>query len=102
MALTKDEFMAALLAGYEAHLVAVLEGREEPYSYLKAEGVDYGDYLEHRHGWPVIEDGLCGPSSVADGCCDEHNQVYEVEFDECPTCLALIRMYEAKEAPSEQ
>jgi hypothetical protein len=101
MALTKDEFMAALLAGYEAHLLAVREGREEPYSYLKAEGVDYGDYLEHRHGWPVTEEGFCGPS-LASVCCDEHNDGEELPVEECPACSALLRMYKAKEATNEQ
>ncbi len=100
MALTKDQFMADLLKGYEEHLVAVREGREEEYSYLKAEGLDYNDYLGHRHGWPVTEDGLCAPSSYMQPCCEEHDDVYPVEADECAICPILIRMYEAKAAAS--
>lgn len=98
MAQTKQEFMAELLQGYEDHLVAVREGREEPYSYLKAEGVDYNDYLEHRHGWPVTEDGLCAPMSYMTPCCEDHDDSYPLEWDECPTCSKLTAMYKAKEA----
>lgn len=103
MALTKDAFMSELLDGYEKHLVAVQEGREEAYSYLKAEGVDYNDYIEHRHAWPVTEDGLCAPYSFMQPCCEEHDDVYPLEADECMACQALTRLYEkAKEAHGER
>lgn len=99
MALTEQEFMAELLTGYEEHLKAVREGREEPYTYLKDMGVDYNDYLEHRHAWPVTEDGLCAPYSFMPSCCENHDDSYPLEADECETCCALVWMYKkAKEA----
>lgn len=101
MALTEQEFMAELLTGYEEHLKAVREGREEPYTYLAAEGVNYNGYLEHRHAWPVTEDGLCAPYSFMAPCCENHDDSYPLEADECPTCQALIRLYEAKKKSRE-
>lgn len=92
MAQTEDEFMAELLKGYEDHLVAARAGQEAEYSYLQAEGVDYNDYLEHRHGWPVTEGGLCGPS-LASVCCEEHADGQEIPAKECETCSKLIEMY---------
>lgn len=100
MAQTQQEFHAELREKFEAHLTAVREGREEEYSFLADKGLNYNDWLEHRHGWPVTEEGLCAPMSYMTPCCEEHDDVYPLDADECETCSLLIRLY--KEAQSER
>lgn len=91
--LTRDEFHAQLREEFGHYLLMVSEGKTEPYSFLGFEGSDYNAWLEHRHGWPVTEDGLCGPSSTGE-CGDDCCPAAEVEADECGICTMLIRMYE--------
>ncbi|MFJ1662570.1 hypothetical protein [Streptomyces anthocyanicus] len=83
--------MDQLRERYEAHLVAVREGREEPFSLQVGPGIDYNGYLEHRHGWPITEDGLCAPS-LASRCCDEHDAP-GTPAEECRTCTGLQRLF---------
>ncbi|MFE2639518.1 hypothetical protein ACFXKF_32950 [Streptomyces scopuliridis] len=85
--------MVLLREQYEAHLVAAREGREEPYSFQPGPGIDYNSYLEHRHGWPITADGLCGPS-LSSRCCDEHDDSPRIPAEECSTCTGLKGLYE--------
>lgn len=100
MTLTPQQFHEQLQKRFQAHLEAVRKGEEVEYSFLAKEGVDYNSWLEHRHTWPVTEEGLCAPASYMAPCCEDHDDVYPLDADECETCTILLRLY--KEALVEE
>ncbi|MFD0437392.1 hypothetical protein [Streptomyces chartreusis] len=56
----------------------------EQYEFLGLTGMDYNDWLEHRHGWPVD----------AAGNCRVHSELEEFPATGCTVCSTLIKLYE--------
>ncbi|MEU0214993.1 hypothetical protein ABZ281_07655 [Streptomyces sp. NPDC006265] len=56
----------------------------EQHEFLGLTGMDYNDWLEHRHAWPVD----------ADGNCRIHSELEEFPAKECRVCSTLIKRYE--------
>ncbi|WP_416960045.1 hypothetical protein [Streptomyces sp. Agncl-13] len=73
----RQEFMDALREQWEAQPT-------EQYEFLGLTGMDYNDWLEHRHGWPVD----------AAGNCRVHSELEEFPATECTVCSTLIKLYE--------
>lgn len=82
--LTREQFMKDLLGEWRA--------RKAQYSFLGFEGDEYNHWLEHRHGWPVTEDGLCGPSAALS--LDDGGD--PVEWGDCSVCRSLVSLYKAR------
>lgn len=88
---TPEEFHASLRRDFELHLENVTRGKEEEFSFLREEGVNYNEWIEHRHGWPVTQDLLCGVRSLA--CCEECGRPEPCYYEDCETCVILVWMY---------
>ncbi len=56
----------------------------EQYEFVGLTGMDYNDWLEHRHGWPVD----------AAGNCRIHSELEEFPATDCKVCSILIKLYE--------
>lgn len=55
----------------------------------------YNSWLEHRHGWPIDDDGNCVASYP---CCDEHGGYSPEPAEECPMCQTIVRWFEEDQA----
>ncbi|MFC8428585.1 hypothetical protein [Streptomyces sp. NPDC057253] len=75
--MSKQDFMTALREQWEAQPT-------EQYEFLGLTGMDYNDWLEHRHGWPVGNDGNCLV----------HSELDEFPAEDCTVCTTLLRRYE--------
>lgn len=89
--MTPQQFHADLAMKFNQHCEAVRKGREEPYSFMEEEGLDYNGWIEHRHGWAITEDYLCGVSLASTD--DDEDSGLEVPFEECGTCMRLVELY---------
>jgi hypothetical protein len=89
--MTPQEFHAELVRKFNEHCEAVRKGTEKPYSFMEEEGLDYNGWIEHRHGWAITEDYLCGISLSSTDIGEEYG--LEVPFEECDTCSRLVDMY---------
>lgn len=56
----------------------------EQYEFLGMTGMDYNDWLEHRHGWPVD----------AAGNCRIHSELEDFPATDCKVCSTLIKLFE--------
>lgn len=82
--LTREQFMKDLLVEWKS--------RKDQYSFLDFEGIEYNHWLEHRHGWPVTEDGHCGPSAALS--LDDGGD--PLPWEDCAVCWALMAEYERR------
>ncbi|MEU1159193.1 hypothetical protein ABZ369_40320 [Streptomyces sp. NPDC005918] len=73
----RQEFMDRLREQWEAQPI-------EQYEFLGLTGMDYNDWLEHRHGWPVD----------AAGNCRVHSELEKFPATGCTVCSTLIKLYE--------
>jgi hypothetical protein len=90
MTMTHEQFMADLLKQWKS--------RKEQYAFAGFEGDEYNAWLEHRHGWPITEDGTCAPSlalSLDDG--GEANRA-----SDCSVCVQLQAMYQGATMPQDK
>jgi hypothetical protein len=55
----------------------------------------YNSWLEHRHGWPIDDDGNCVASYP---CCDEHGGYPPEPAEECPMCQTIVKWFEEDQA----
>ncbi|MEV7470163.1 hypothetical protein AB0O20_27220 [Streptomyces kronopolitis] len=76
-AVDRQEFMDGLRERWETQPT-------EQYAFLGLTGMDYNDWLEHRHGWPVD----------AAGNCRIHSELEEFPATGCTVCSTLIKLYE--------
>lgn len=51
----------------------------------------YNDWVEHRHGWPIDDEGMC---VVSYPCCGEHGGHEPEPAEECPMCQTIVRWFE--------
>jgi hypothetical protein len=80
----RQEFMDTLRKQWEAQPT-------EQYEFLGLTGMNYNDWLEHRHGWPVGNDGNCLV----------HSELDEFPAAECKVCVTLLRRYEQEHGPKD-
>lgn len=80
------EFSVKLLEQWENEQKEVGAGSRVPYTFRNLDGTEYNHWLEHRHGWPVLEDGTCAASQP---CCDEHGGE-PIPAEECSVCQAIL------------
>lgn len=88
---TPDEFHADLVKQFNIHCEHARKGLVEPFSFMQEEGLNYNGWVEHRHGWPVTDDYLCGPLLASTDLDEAYG--LEVPFEECDTCSRLVDMY---------
>lgn len=91
--MTPQQFHAELVKKFEQHLKDVAEGKAQEYSFLEYDGIEYNSWLDHRHGWPLTVDLLCGVSLSSLDDRDDPTSGLEVPFEECGTCYRLVEMY---------
>ncbi|MFF1711297.1 hypothetical protein [Streptomyces sp. NPDC058268] len=77
---SKTEFMTALREQWDAQPT-------EHYEFIGLTGMDYNDWLEHRHGWPIDEQGNCVV----------HSDLDEYPAEDCKVCTTLIKLYEEQQ-----
>ncbi|MFC4507055.1 MULTISPECIES: hypothetical protein [Streptomyces] len=82
---SKTEFMATLRQQWEAQPT-------EQYEFIGLTGMNYNDWLEHRHGWPVGNDGNCLV----------HSEMDELPAEECAVCAALLNHYEREHGTDDE
>lgn len=87
---TKQQFMDNLRTEWEAQVTQ--EGDNPSYEFKGWTGMEYNSWLDHRHGWPMTDKGLC-VVSLTSACCEEHDDGLEVPYTECTICSDLVRMY---------
>lgn len=93
--ITEEQFHAGLREQFAQHLKDVKAGKAEAYTFLAEEGVHYNSWLEHRHAWPIDENGQCRPSSAGD--CADNDCLCDggpVDVVDCDTCTKLLGLYE--------
>jgi hypothetical protein len=81
MTMTREQFMADMRHQWM--------NRMDPHKFQGFEGDEYNAWLEHRHAWPIDEDGRCAPSvvlSMQDGGGD-------FSAEECTVCMRLADLY---------
>lgn len=78
-AVDRQKFMDGLRERWEAQPT-------DRFEFLGLTGMDYNDWLEHRHGWPVD----------AAGNCRIHSELEEFPASSCVVCSTLIKLYEAR------
>jgi hypothetical protein len=88
-------FSAKLLEQWETEQAEVREGKREPYTFRGLKGTEYNHWLEHRHGWPVDEDGDCVASF---SCCQECGGYDPTPVEECSVCQIILRWFEEDQA----
>lgn len=54
----------------------------------------YNGWLEHRHGWPIDDDGMC---VVSYPCCEEHGGYESEPAEDCPMCQTILRWFEEEQ-----
>jgi len=90
---TPEQFHAGLREQFEQYLDEVRAGKVQEFYFLESEGVEYNSWLEHRYGWPLTRDLLCGVSLSSLDDKDDLTSGEEVPFEDCYTCLRLVEMY---------
>jgi hypothetical protein len=92
----QNEFAAGLLTQWIAQQAEVNAGTRPEFEFRGLTGMDYNGWIEHRHGWPLTPEGLCGVS-LSSWCCDEHDDGEEVPWQECPTCSVIVKWFEEEQ-----
>lgn len=90
----QHDFAEKLLEQWQKEQEEVRAGTLAPYTFRGLEGTEYNHWLEHRHGWPVDEEGLCVVSSP---CCDEHGGE-PIPAEDCSVCRAILQWFKEEQA----
>jgi hypothetical protein len=91
--MTPQDFHAELVKKFNEHSEKARKGEVEPFSFLEEDGIEYNGWIEHRHGWAITEDLLCGVALSSLDDLEDPNSGLEVPFEECGTCSRLVDMY---------
>lgn len=91
--MTPQQFHAELVKKFNKHCEDVRKGKEKEFSFLADEGIEYNEWIEHRHGWAVTEDLLCGVSLSSLDDSDDLASGQEVPFEDCNACYRLVELY---------
>lgn len=90
--MTPQQFHARLAAQFAEYQGEVSVGVAPEFSFLGWEGAEYNAWLEHRHGWPLTEDLLCGPAlSAYDPEVESFGE--ELPYADCSVCSRLVELY---------
>lgn len=89
----KDAFVHGLRDKWEAQVKE--EGSKPSYVFNGWSGDEYNYWLEHRHGWPVTEEGWCGPAWSSR--LDDNEPPTEIPYEDCSICSDLVQQYSAQE-----
>jgi hypothetical protein len=90
----KQQFIDELRKAWQAQVES--EGENPSYEFNGWSGLDYNNWLDHRHGWPVAVEGWCGPSWASS--LDPDEQHMEIPYQDCLVCTDIVMQFDSRSA----